>query len=197
MPRNLVPIALLLPLWACGDKEPGEDTDTLAGEEISCDWFAGDNCWKEQVASAASCAAPDGSGTFNADFTVCSYGDGTEIHFDTPAPAVGSPTEDEFFDYAWNFEILIGGSTCLSFTTDDTTWSVETPEGTFSSYTHSGTTQYSCPSGEQYTIGAMSLFTDCDWDTLPGTISMSGGSLALGLTGGADDLTLFSCQGPG
>jgi hypothetical protein len=195
MTRSL-PILLALSLPACGDKEPGDDTGELAGEPIDCSWFEGENCWKEQVASAAACAAPEGFGTFNADYTICSYADGTEVHFDSPAPAAGSPTEDEFFDYLWSFEIFVGGTSCTSYTTGEATWSLETPDGVFTALTQSGTTQYTCPAGDQYTIGAMAAFTDCDWGSLPSYVATSGSSLMFALSGTDDHVILFSCEGP-
>lgn len=194
MHRILLPAALCLPLFACGDEDdPKDDTGGLAGEDISCDWFEGQNCWKDHVAGAATCAIPDAVGAFNANFTICGFPDGSEVHFDTPAPVAGSPTEDDFFDYPWNFEMFVGGSSCLSYATGDSTWSVETSEGSFDSLTSGGETQLTCPSGDQVVIGAFSMFSDWDWNTLPGYVAMSSAGLSFGLTGGAEDVTLFSC----
>jgi len=195
MHRISLTATLCLTLLACGDEEDSkDDTGGLAGEAISCDWFDGDNCWKEHVVSAQACAIPDVTGTFNANFTICSFPDGTEVHFDTPAPVAGSPTEDDFFDYPWNFEIFVGGSSCLSYTTGEYSWSLETPDGSFDSLVSSGENQLTCPSGDQVVIGTMTIFSDCDWNSLPGYVAMSGAGMSFGLTGGAEDLTLFSCS---
>ena len=101
--------AFLLP--ACDDA--GEPEDTGAAEEIGCDWFAADNCWRASVTAAMACVPAGGiAGEFDGTRSTCTGEDGSVVRFATPVPT------DDFSDYSWDFDVEAGGSACLSFVSD-------------------------------------------------------------------------------
>lgn len=174
-----------------GETDDDDDDDLPA---IDCEWFAGDNCWKDTVTAAAACAAPEGeTGVFDAAFEVCTFTDGTEVHFAEPPPVEGSPNEGDTQSYFWDFEIAAGGSTCMSMVESDLSWEFETSIGTFLYEFESLTTHITCPDGEQGSISGFAML-ECEFGDLPQFAWTHASSVSFDLGGGADgSVRLFTC----
>ena len=177
----LVPLAL-----ACeGNKEDSGDIPTA-----DCDWFEGDNCWKDTLAPAgALLPAADAVGTFDGDARTCTYPDGLTVTLGTPFVY---PIPD---NHRWDIRITRGGDLVVEVVEGENgDMEVTTTAGTFASVAAGFGAEYVCPSGERWGVGLESL--ECDWMTLPGWSNVSSpGYLSFALSGGPEgDFHLFACS---
>jgi len=172
----------------------GDSGSSFDGEEIGCDWFAGDNCWKSTLAAASDCLPADGAdGILSADGTSCTFEDGTEVIFNNPYDSEALDNDD----YLWDFELRSNDSLCLAYREPSgSSMEITTAEGVFSE-SAIFSMEITCPDGSQYKVSnAMSLM-DCEGGLgdLPGTsYSWQENSVSFGLLGGSDGSTsLFWC----
>src|SRR5512134_1666378 len=87
----------------------GSGDDEVA-PTLTCEWLAGDNCWKAAVAEAGACVLDDSTdGTLSADGTSCTYPGGERVSFDEPLVL---PVPD---GKVWHFTLESAGSQCLRF----------------------------------------------------------------------------------
>jgi hypothetical protein len=203
--RSFRSLLLCMGLYAgCSSNDGGGGNATDGGADggdppLTCDWLAGDNCWKTTLAMAASCLPPAADfGTFNAQNTTCTYANGAVITFDTPV-TLPVPTQAPPF----KFTVASGGQTCLRF--DETTAGFTVTAGgqTFTlRLLAEPSVEVTCP-------GGMTFFADNFFDLLtcpagsmgvPGTSWLSN---AAGLTfdlkgaGTASQLLpIFDCRRP-
>ena len=64
-----------LALAACGS----------SATSVGCEWFEGDNCWKDMFTHAEACAHPrEEPATLASDGKSCSFTDGTEVLLENP-----------------------------------------------------------------------------------------------------------------
>lgn len=179
--------ALLLTIGSAGCS----DDDDSGGTTVGCDWFAGDNCFKQSVEAAAQCGhEPSEHGTLSVDGLSCTFADGTEITFGRTVFEAG---ED---DYLWDFEITRNGVFCMSFTEPEEGFTeLVTSLGTANIAREGMSLQLTCPDGSSYTVpNAMDLMS-CLED-LPGhTVGHSSSYVSLSLMGGGSvDQHLFTCS---
>lgn len=166
----------------------------LLGEEIGCDWFSGNNCWKASLETAAACLH-DGSdtGILAADGRSCTYQDGTEILFHNPVDLV------HLESMRWDFDINLSGQTCLAFSEPATeTRVLETALGTYREDVINIGLQITCPSGERFQVlRANDLLTCDDWKAIiPGIqVLWSDTGLSFSFKGGPQGTTgAFACE---
>lgn len=186
----LLPLALL----ACGeDTKETDDTDEEAGEPLTCELLAGDNCWKEGVAEAAACLPETTEGVFTADRTTCDFADGSRVVFVEALP--------EELD-GWLFDFVLedaSGSECMGFRQTEDVNTLDTSSGTVEQrpWQFVGVA-LECQDGSLYTMDSAFGLMECDWDHLPGTAwSWSGGHMSFSLNGGPEDTGFsFSCEPP-
>jgi hypothetical protein len=179
-----VTLALFLAIVASGC---GDDNDEGApGEAVSCEWFAGDNCWRKAANEFAACAS-DSQGAFDASATTCTTTDGGQVSFPAPVPV------DVDVDYSWDFTVENSGMACGHFQSlsNDNGYLLTTPSGEVRAEATAAGEVITCPDGAQYSIPIASAF-ECLFD-LPG---ISWGaletSLFVSLMGG-DDTSIFDC----
>ncbi len=179
-----------------GDASPPQIDASLI--EIDCSWFAGPNCWKDSVAAAYTCVAPDATGTFDAARETCTYADGTTVRFAEPVPG-------SLENYDWRFDIgpASGGSACMSFAEQEDASGSEvelvTSLGTFREVTTlsdtDGTLRIECPDGVRYQIGVIAAL-QCELSTLPGNVAvLSTGTVRFNFLGrSSTEGNLISCS---
>lgn len=159
-------------------------------EEVGCDFFENDNCWKRGVAEANACVDTTADGTLSGDRLICTYPDGTTINFEDPVPM-------DFSDdsYLWRFEIVTNGSSCATFReASDGGVSLTTARGEFVEEIDGFTVRMTCPSGDTFKIDGFDAL-ECGFDVLPG-YSTSVGSFGASFTllGTDANEQLFSCD---
>ena len=166
----------------------------LLGEEIGCDWFSGDNCWKASLEAAAGCFhADDDKGVLAADGRSCTFPDGTEISFHETVDLAHLDT------MRWDFSITSNGQFCLSFREPDAeTRELETVLGTYREEVINSGLQYTCPSGQRYKVLRANNLLSCDdWKSiLPGVqVLWSETGLSFSFKGGPQGTTsVFACD---
>lgn len=175
--------ALLASLLALGCGSDDDDSGGLPGEPVTCDWFAGDNCWRSLVNEFGACAS-DSQGTFDAAGTTCTTADGGSVTFDSPLPA-DIPT-----DYPWHFTVENNATLCGRFQAPERSFVLTTPNGVVRAEARGLGEVVTCPDGSQYSIGIAAAF-ECLFD-LPG-IGWGAGSVVSVNLMGADDGSAFSC----
>jgi len=172
------------------------------GLPLTCDWLAGNNCWKTTINLAASCL-PAGTdfGTFDAANTVCTYPNGTTVTFDAPL-MLPIPTDEPPF----RFTVASGGQTCLRFEEREVgeVGFTATAGGQAVKLTLVGATgvQMTCPDGTTYSAdNIFELFT-CGGGTMgvAGTSWFSNAArIEFDLTGASTAtqlLPIFDCRRP-
>lgn len=179
-------LLLAVSCLSCGDE--------LIGEEIGCDWFSGENCWKASLAAAAACLHPtDDLGTLSADLTHCDFSDGTQIVF-------LDPIDLENIDlYRWNFEINKDNAVCMSFRENNSDRrTLTTSLGVYQDEPKGLGIQISCPSGIKYKVLVASNLLTCEnyKKILPGLkANWQDSVVSFTLTGGpSGDTPIFSCK---
>ncbi len=187
---KLAPVAgcllLAVSVFACGDE--------LIGQEIGCDWFTGENCWKASLEAAAPCLHPaDDIGTLSADGTQCDFTDGTQVVFLNPIDLANMDY------YRWNFEIHNDDAICMSFyenSSDRRT--LTTSLGVYRDEPKGRGIQISCPSGTKYKVLIASNLSTCEnfKKILPGIkADWDNAVVSFTLTGGPEgDTLIFSCK---
>ncbi|HUT99857.1 MAG TPA: hypothetical protein VM425_00295 [Myxococcota bacterium] len=171
---------------ACGDE--------LVGEEIGCDWFSGENCWKASLTAAADCLHPtDDIGTLSADGTQCDFTDGTQIVFLNPIDLANMDY------YRWNFEIHKDDAICMSFCENSSDRrTLTTSLGVYWDEPRGLGIQISCPSGTKYKVLVASNLITCEnfKKILPGIkAAWENAVVSFTLTGGPDgDTPIFTCH---
>jgi hypothetical protein len=190
---SLVLSAGLLGFAGCGG---GSGPATL-----TCAWLAGDNCWKQTVASAAACLpATSDTGTFSADNSTCTYASGQVITFTPPLPTP--------IDGSGDFDVTItnGGQQCLHYKDNPTGFTLTVMGQTVTEGGSGGGfgLQITCPDGTSVSNpNALSLL-DCGADAgatfggLPGKATgWTDTSLSfslIGASGTAASAQVFSCS---
>lgn len=185
-------LLLALAPLACDGEESGDGANAGGGTPISCEWFAGDNCFKRIAAEAQSCITNTESGIFSSDGLTCSIGSETRIDFAT------SPLASDLDDYRWDFDIVVNGSNCASFTSlgsnDDGGFSLKTASGEFRQEVVGMQMALVCPSGERYSLGGLDAFA-CISSGMPGHAwSYSSNFVSFSLMGASDQQELFDCE---
>jgi hypothetical protein len=186
--RARITAALLLGLVAvsCHSSPPGE--------KVSCEWFAGESCWKSSLDAAAACAIDSSlEGTLSADGLTCSFADGSEVHFGAPIDLANMEGNDV------DLEIIRSGESCLTFTNrDGEGFHLTTSLGTFSE-TGQFTLVVTCPDGTPVHADSLEIL-QCEnaLGILPGSgHTWSSSSFSYRLMNGRDgDVVLFSCSKP-
>lgn len=181
-PRAALALLLALVLAGCG----GDNDEGPPGEAISCEWFAGDNCWRKAANEFAACAS-DSQGAFDASATTCTTADGGQVSFASPVPI------DVELEYSWDFTVDNSGTACGHFQSlsNDNGYLLTTPSGEVRAEATGFSEVITCADGSQYSIPISSAF-ECLGD-LPG---VSWGALETSLfvsLMGADDTTIFDC----
>ena len=191
-----LPLLLVVILLGCGAAQE----EDLPGEEITCEWFEGSNCWRTSLASFSD-SLPDGNalGIFSADGKTCVYDDGTEIIFVEPIELARLDEQDYLIDFLWDFEIRTGGDFLASYREPDTGGLLLiSGTGTFKIDSQAPSIIITCPSGLQYNLPQAGLLQVCDPGDIPSkrvTWEPDGVTFSIGGTGGANRL-LFNCQVP-
>ena len=104
--RRLAVVAVMV-AWGVGCSSGGSGS---GGGALTCEWLAGDNCWKQTATAATACLPPtDEHGTLSDDGRTCTYASGAVITFASPLvfPLPDEPT--------WNFTVSNAGQTCLHY----------------------------------------------------------------------------------
>ncbi len=160
--RLVLALAGLVVLFACGEE--------LVGEEIGCEWFEGQNCWKASLDAATSCFHPeDQPCQLDAGGTRCDFGDGSRIDFTVPVDISSVGQQD--WEQVWHFTIRKDGQACLTFQeVPGQLHQLETPSGTYSEKLVNVGIQITCPTGERYKVLVASNLAYCEnaRDILPG-----------------------------
>jgi hypothetical protein len=159
-------------LWVAlcaGCSSSGGNPSDAGLPPLTCDWLAGDNCWKSTVNLATSCL-PAGTdfGTLDAANMVCTYPNGTTITFDTPLqlpiPADAPPP--------FKFTVTAGGQTCLRFDENNTGFTLTAggQQVTLTLIDEPGV-QVTCPGGTTYFAPNFFELLSCTGGTMgvPGT----------------------------
>ncbi len=163
-------------------------------EEIGCDWFAGDNCWKSTVNQAKDCLPDENtSGTLSDDGTECTYEDGTKVIFNNPYDSTALDKDT----YLWDFEIRGPSGTCLSYKEQsDGGFEVSSSAGTYKE-SGSAMVDISCPNGSEYSANGFKLLS-CEQglSILPGkAYSWTENSIYFSLLGfGENALLIIGCS---
>jgi len=166
----------------------------LLGVEIGCEWFEGQNCWKESLEALGHCTHDiEQKGALKTDGSACTFDDGTEIVFHNPVKL------DQMNTHLWDFEIFMDGSLCMSFKEPSTNKRIlATSLGTYVEKLINLGVQFNCPDGSRYKVPNASALGTCEdyKDILPGISSAwSDSALMFSLTGGEDGVVhIFSCQ---
>ncbi len=169
-------------------------SDELQGEEILCDWFSEDNCWKQSLEAASACAHDPAleEGVLTADGKSCHFVDGTTISFRNPLDLQSMTT------HLWDFKIERDQSFCLSFSEPSLEKRIlETSLGIYVEELMNMGLQITCPDQQKYKVLLAPQLSTCDNPDkiLPGlSIDWSDTAIRFAFTGGEDGkLTLFSC----
>lgn len=182
-------LGLLLTLASAGCVD-SSGSATGIGTPVTCEWFAGDNCWKTTAAEANACIESGTTGTLSSDWLTCSYENGTQISFGT------SPATSMADDYLWDFDITTAGRSCASYVDfgNNTGFSLETASGEFREDIVGGQMNISCPNGQQFTMPALGALS-CLTQGLPGTAWSNSESFAsFSFMSTADQRPLFNCS---
>ncbi|HEY3359607.1 MAG TPA: hypothetical protein VGQ83_40530 [Polyangia bacterium] len=164
------------------------------GAEVSCTWFADDNCWRQSLDAAQACAADPGTtGTLSADGSQCTFPDGTLIVFENPVDLANME--------GWELHLTItrSGADCLQLDERQAGGvTLTTSLGTFREEVSNTEVDLTCPDLTKVHIEALALL-GCGFENLPGVLTgWSATSLTVGLagTGAQQGLTLFTCAQP-
>src|SRR3982751_1956559 len=180
--RRLSALAVMV-AWGVGCSSGGSGS---GGGALTCEWLAGDNCWKQTATAATACLPPaDEHGTVSADGRTCTYASGAVITFASPLvfPLPDDPT--------WNFTVSNAGQTCLHYEDVNSHLKLVVGDQTVTEAATGGLgLAITCPGGMTYSnANAFDLF-NCDADGggflggLPGiAASWSDSSVSLGLIG--------------
>lgn len=170
------------------------EDESAPGTPIGCQWFEGDNCYKETVEAIYACVEAAQVGSFDTDQRVCSLPDGTAFTFASPPPL----TFDD--EGVWDFEITMDGAFCGSVRelgpAPDDPLVFESSLGEFRQELVGLELVLTCPDGDKYKIGALDSFM-CDLSTLPGYgYSTTSDLLNFSLSGASSSDPLLYCQRP-
>ena len=181
----------------------GSGSSSAPSGNLTCDYLAGDNCWKMTASTATSCLpSTSDTGTLSADGKTCTYASGNVVTF---TPALTFPIPD---NPSWNFTVTASdGTACLSYQ--------QTANGPFTLTVKGQTVKetqpaglglgLSCPDGTSYsTSNALALLSCGDGGSqggLPGSgWSNSNSEVSFGLLGtsttSSDELMIFDCATP-
>jgi hypothetical protein len=185
---RLILAPLLLALAACDgttgkdDTEDTNDTDEPCTGDcgpLTCDWFAGENCWKDGIVEAAACL-PGGTATFSGDRASCEYADGTTVTFGEAVP-----TSDPGM-YAWQLEVTDASDAfCASFAVTPDGYEIVSASGTVEMIQAGYDEDVVCQDAtEVHSDNALGL-QECDPATVPGTLTdWAGGTFTFSISGG-------------
>ena len=184
--RGMACLALLA--LGCG----GEDE---APATLTCEWLTSpDNCWRDAVAEAASCAPGDSvTGTLSADGLSCSYVDTWDLSFDQ---ALVLPID--FDTHAWRFTLNSQGGLCARFEEpNDSSMKLTVASGSVTLGASASSYSITCQDGRRYSNpDPFSLLGCGDLSGLPGHASgTSSSSASFALFGGPSGSTsIWSCS---
>jgi hypothetical protein len=155
-------LLVFLSLLGCGSKASAPKT-----VQVTCEWLAGDNCWKETVARVATCVDQSATCVFSADGSACTYPDGTLVSLAPPRT-----TSLQFYFAVVDVVIHSQGAECAALHVTPggggDSFSLRTSAGTFSQSFSAGAMRYACPDGTIYVMD-LSTAINCHLDTkLPG-----------------------------
>jgi hypothetical protein len=151
-------------LAACGGSSNSQ-SGGVSGTPITCAWFSdASTCYRAVVAAAQGCT--NGTiGTFDADTRLCTFSDGTTIHFDGEASA-----STAFTSFGpWDFDVLTSTAmSCASYreTSDSSYTFTAAGVGTFTADWSNDPLVYTCPDGTRYVM-AVDVARGCSVDDFP------------------------------
>lgn len=181
-------------LGCSGSSDAGDDGS------LTCEWLAGDNCWKQTANQATSCLPPESeSGVLSADNSTCTYPSGAVVTFTPPLvfPLQSNPT--------WNFTITTGGQPCLHYEDSNGGFELTVADQTVSEGLSGAMgMRITCPDGVTHSTSNALGLLGCDSDSglffggLPGNSWSSGTtSVSFSLLGaGPSALQMFDCVRP-
>ena len=159
---------------------------------VSCDWYAGNNCWKTAVAEANACIDEREQGTLDGDGRGCSYPGAVRLSF-------AASVLDADDGYVWSFSVARGGEACVAFTqlgpAGEGGFSIATRAGELRQRVVDGDLIYGCPSGEGASIGAEESL-DCEAGLPAILYDASATAATFAFLGGATNEVLFDCRLP-
>ncbi|WP_224248527.1 hypothetical protein [Hyalangium gracile] len=173
---------------ACGGDD--EEETGPKGTQIDCSWFAGDNCYKQALASARSCMPAEAdTGTLTAAGDRCTYTSGHSVTFKN------SVNNADNNDYVWDFELSSSAGKCIGYHETSGGFRLETPSGTFTEETMGLALQLTCPDGSQFYMSNAFNALECGFDKLPGyATSSSDNSVNFSFIGtGVQATDAFTC----
>ena len=182
--QTIIFLLLCVLVTGCGEE--------LIGVEIGCEWFEGNNCWKESLAACQTCAHDERfKGTLSLDGSRCSFTDGTEITFNNPVDI------SNIKDHLWDFEIKKNGTFCMSFSEPNYDKRVLiTSLGTYTEQLKNIGVQFTCPDGNNYQVQSANALGTCEdyQNILPGVSIAWDPDIRFSFLGGSDGaLQIFTC----
>lgn len=181
-------VLFCLQLLACGSDESSSSSPT----SIGCEWFTGQNCWKDVGVAATSCVDQTAQGTFSADGRQCTYADGTVVTLARPLAEIGG-------DVPWDITVTKNGTECIHYREEVAGVTVETTLGTFSEGPWGTKLLITCPDGAEYAMEGIA-FVECGLaapDSFPGHSGSSGSTgAAFELDGMTPAVKLMDCVVP-
>jgi hypothetical protein len=190
---------LAIAALACGGGSSGS-ADTL-----TCDWLAGDNCWKMTVDEAAACLPPElDMGTLSADKKTCTYASGITVTFASPLVIPQPTANDPNPDPKLNFTVTNGGVDCLHYEDNAAGFKVVVKGQTVQESSAAYSLSISCPDGTSVSTSNALGILSCGADGggflggIPGKFwSSDGTNFSFGLIGtSGSSQPVFSCAPP-
>jgi hypothetical protein len=185
-------VAVALTAAACSSGGGGGGGSAAGGASIDCSWFTTTtSCYRTVANAAKACTNAALTGTFNGDTSLCTYSDGTTVHFDG---AYTATVANQNFG-PWDFSVVTStASTCARYTDlSDSSWTLTAGGGTFRADWTNDPLVFTCPDGTTYSMAGDTALSCVD--DFPGWFTLeSGGNLGFYMTTAPSSAMLWRCR---